>query len=198
MNEPEKPGVIESQTYSLPVDDIDTDQIIPAEFLTTTTRDGLGERCFYYWRFDEDGSPIRNHPLNEYDPHRHQVLVTGTNFGCGSSREHAPWALLDLGVRAVISDRFADIFYNNALKNGLLPVTLDPEAVTFLHAHAHHPIRIDISERTAHIEGLGSYRFPLSPFAAHCLMEGIDQLEFLLRQEDEIRAFELGRMAHLA
>ncbi len=176
--------------YSLPFDDIDTDQIFPAEFLATTEREGLGRYCFYYWRFDEQGSPIEGNPLADFDPGQHQVLVTGSNFGCGSSREHAAWALLDMGVRAVISQRFADIFYSNALKNGLLPIPLGSEAVAFLHDHPDRAVRIDIPTRTIDIEGYACIEFPLDAFAAHCLLKGIDQMEFLLQQEQLIRDFE--------
>ena len=117
-------GIIESRTFSLPVANIDTDQIIPAHFLTTTGREGLGAACFHAWRFNDDGSERSNSPLRGHDVDRQQVLVTGENFGCGSSREHAPWALLDYGIRAVVSSRFADIFRGNALKNGLLAAVL--------------------------------------------------------------------------
>ena len=120
-------AVIESRTFNLPVDNIDTDQIIPASFLTTTERSGLGRACFHAWRFNEDGSEKPDNPLREHRVAEQAVLVAGENFGCGSSREHAPWALLDYGFRAVISSRFADIFRNNALKNGLLPIVVDED-----------------------------------------------------------------------
>ncbi len=181
---------IECHTFNLSFDDIDTDQIFPAEFLATTEREGLGRYCFHYWRFDDRGDPISDGPLAGFDPGRHQVLVAGNNFGCGSSREHAPWALLDMGIRAVISRQFADIFYANALKNGLLPVTLEPAALEFLHSHPDQRVNIDIPSRTITIEEYGTLEFPLDPFSAHCLVEGIDQLEFLLHQEQHITRFE--------
>ncbi|MDX1554848.1 MAG: 3-isopropylmalate dehydratase small subunit [Xanthomonadales bacterium] len=183
---------IQSQVFSLPFNDIDTDQIFPAEFLATTEREGLGQYCFYYWRFDPKGEPASDSPLAGFDPGLHQILVTGNNFGCGSSREHAPWALLDMGIRAVISHRFADIFYSNALKNGLLPVTLEKAAVEFLHAHPDRRVEIDIANRSVTIDGCEAQTFPLDAFSAHCLIEGIDSLDFLLEQKYLIDAFEMG------
>jgi len=183
-------GIIQSHTLNLPFDNIDTDQIIPAQFLTTTEREGLGRFCFFHWRFNPDGSSKAEHPLMHHVPADHQVLVAGPNFGCGSSREHAPWALLDLGFRAVISSRFADIFRNNSIKNGLLPVVMEPSVVEFLLAHPNHPVRIDIPAGKLEVSGLGTFSFPLDPFAAYCLAQGIDQLDFLLRQEKDIARYE--------
>ena len=183
-------STIGSEVFSLPFDDIDTDQIYPAEFLATTEREGLGRHCFYYWRFDSEGRPIAGNPLDGFDPQRHQVLVAGRNFGCGSSREHAPWALLDMGLRAVISSEFADIFSANALKNGLLPVLLDEKTVEHLLRRSGLSVNIDIRLRSIEIEDLGVREFPLDAFAAHCLIEGIDELEFLLHQDHLIREFE--------
>jgi 3-isopropylmalate/(R)-2-methylmalate dehydratase small subunit len=183
-------SVIETRTYNVPVDNIDTDQIIPAQFLTTTERDGLGQFCFHGWRYADDGSEKDDHPLRGHQPERHRVLVAGSNFGCGSSREHAPWALLDFGIHAVISDRFADIFRNNSLKNGLLPITVDASVIEFLHAHPDHAVRIDISKRSLLVEGLGEFEFPLDPFSAFCLTRGIDQLDFLLENEQDIGVYE--------
>lgn len=181
---------IESCTFNLAAENIDTDQIIPAQFLTTTERDGLGQYCFYHWRFDAAGQPLKNSILATHDAIRQQILVAGTNFGCGSSREHAPWALLDLGFRAVISSRFADIFRNNSLKNGLLPVTVSQKVVDFLLAHPNHPVRIDIAATRLEVSGLGSFDFPLDPFSAYCLAQGLDQLDFILHQETEIACYE--------
>lgn len=183
-------GVIDSRTLNLPFDNIDTDQIIPAQFLTTTEREGLGRFCFYHWRFNPDGSPKEDHPLINYVAAEHQVLVAGPNFGCGSSREHAPWALLDLGFRAVISSRFADIFRTNSLKNGLLPVQVDQEVVDFLMQHPHHAVRIDIPAGRLEVSDLGTFNFPIDPFSAYCLAQGIDQLDFLLNQETDIARYE--------
>jgi len=185
-----EPAVIQTRTYNLPVDNIDTDQIIPAQFLTTTKREGLGQFCFHGWRYAEDGSEKDDHPLKDHQAERHQVLVAGSNFGCGSSREHAPWALLDFGIRAVISDRFADIFRNNSLKNGLLPITVDTAVVEFLHAHPDHAVTVDISRRKLSVEGLGEFEFPIDPFSAFCLTRGIDPLDFILENEPEISRYE--------
>jgi 3-isopropylmalate/(R)-2-methylmalate dehydratase small subunit len=184
------PMIIESRTFNVPVENIDTDQIIPAQFLTTMERDGLGRLCFHDWRFNDDGSDKDDNPLVDHQPGRQQVLVTGSNFGCGSSREHAPWALLDFGFRAVISDRFADIFRSNSLKNGLLPITVGKEVVEYLLARPDHPVRIDIQNRELTIEGYGSREFPLDPFSAYCLTRGIDQLDFILDHEQDISTYE--------
>lgn len=183
-------GIIESRTFNLAADNIDTDQIIPAQFLTTTEREGLGQFCFYHWRFDADGKPREDSPLARYDATRQQVLVAGANFGCGSSREHAPWALLDLGFRAVISTRFADIFRNNSLKNGLLLVAVKQEVIDYLMAHPDQPVRIDIPSGRLEVEGFGEVTFALDPFSAFCLAQGIDQLDFILRHEAEISRHE--------
>jgi 3-isopropylmalate/(R)-2-methylmalate dehydratase small subunit len=183
-------AVIQSRTYNVPVDNIDTDQIIPAQFLTTTERKGLGQFCFYGWRFAEDGSQRPDHPLSHHLPERHGVLVTGSNFGCGSSREHAPWALLDFGIRAVISDRFADIFRSNSLKNGLLPITVDSHVLEFLHDNPDHLVTINIGQHSLLIDGLGEFEFPLDSFSTFCLTRGIDQLEFIMENEQDIKIYE--------
>jgi 3-isopropylmalate/(R)-2-methylmalate dehydratase small subunit len=184
-------GIIESCTFSLPVENIDTDQIIPAHFLTTTERDGLGRACFYAWRFNEDGSEKADNPLGNHDVQSQKVLVAGENFGCGSSREHAPWALLDYGFQAVISSRFADIFRNNAVKNGLLPLIVDETVSQHLLANPGTKVTIDISERTLDVDGYGTVKFPLDPFSAYCLTRGIDQLDFILQGADDISRYEL-------
>jgi 3-isopropylmalate/(R)-2-methylmalate dehydratase small subunit len=185
-----KTTTIESRTFNLPVENIDTDQIIPAHFLTTTEREGLGRACFYAWRFNEDGSERTDNPLRSHDTVRQQVLVAGENFGCGSSREHAPWALLDYGFRAVISSRFADIFRGNALKNGLLPVTVDADVVDFLLANPDSEVTINIGDRKLGIQNYGEFEFPLDPFSAYCLLRGIDQLDFILQGADDIYRYE--------
>ena len=183
-------GVISSRTFNLPFDNIDTDQIIPGEFLTTTEREGLGQYCFYSWRFDDNGRPRMQNPLQEHRPDRQRVLVAGSNFGCGSSREHAPWALLDFGFQAVISSRFADIFRANSLKNGLLPIAVEDHVAEFLLAHPDHPVTIDIANHRLNVEGYGEFDFPLDPFSAYCLTRGIDQLDFILEHEADIAAYE--------
>jgi 3-isopropylmalate/(R)-2-methylmalate dehydratase small subunit len=181
---------ISALSFSVPVDNIDTDQIIPARFLTTTDRDGLGACCFHDWRYCSDGSAKDGHAFHHHDPDHHHVLVAGHNFGCGSSREHAPWALLDMGFKAVISTRFADIFCNNALKNGLLPVAAPQEVVDFLHQHPNHPVHIDIANLTLEVPECGTYTFPCDPFAAYCLVRGIDPLQFIMDQQAEITRYE--------
>lgn len=182
--------VFESRTFVLAQDNIDTDQIIPGHFLTTTEREGLGRFCFHSWRFNEDGSEKTDHPLKEYVPGRHEVLVAGHNFGCGSSREHAPWALLDFGFKAVISNRFADIFQSNSLKNGLLPIMVEDHVATFLLTHPEHEVRIDIESRVLTVKDFGEFEFPLDPFSAYCLTRGIDQLDFILQNGPDILAYE--------
>lgn len=183
-------GNIESRTFNLPVDNIDTDQIIPAHFLTTTERDGLARACFHAWRFNDDGSDRADNPLRDHRPETEQVLVAGENFGCGSSREHAPWALLDYGFRAVISQRFADIFRSNSVKNGLLPVVVDEETARYLLANPGSAVQIDIGRQRIAIEGYGEKSFPLDAFSAYCLTRGIDQLDFILQGAEEINAYE--------
>ena len=183
-------GIVESGTFNLPIDHIDTDQIIPAEFLTTTERDGLGKFCFYSWRFDENGAERPDNPLRGFDAANQQVLVAGSNFGCGSSREHAPWALLDFGFKAVISNQFADIFRSNSLKNGLLPVMVEEHVVQFLLARPGHPVRIDIRNNTLSVNGYGEFQFHLDPFSAYCLTRDIDQLDFILENGQEISSYE--------
>jgi len=183
-------GIFKSQTYNLPIENIDTDQIVPAQFLTTTEREGLGKSCFYNWRYNPDGSPKAGHPLQDFDAAKHSVLVAGPNFGCGSSREHAPWALLDMGVKAVISSKFADIFRNNSLKNGLLPIVVSDEVANWLLQHPGVEISVDIPGTKFSVPGLGEIAFPLDPFPAYCLSEGIDQIDFLLRHEKDISAYE--------
>jgi 3-isopropylmalate/(R)-2-methylmalate dehydratase small subunit len=189
----ENEGTIASRTFVLVQEDIDTDQIIPGQFLTTTGREGLGQYCFYHWRYDSQGRPRQPGALDGFDPERHAVLVAGRNFGCGSSREHAPWALLDIGIRAVVSSQFADIFRNNALKNGLLPVQVDDSVARFLLEHPDHPVRIDIPATQIEVADLGRFDFPLDPFAAHCITAGIDPLDFLLQHEEDIARHERRR-----
>jgi len=183
-------GFVESRTFNLPVDHIDTDQIIPAQFLTTTEREGLGQFCFHGWRHDENGVEREEHPFQAFNADHHQVLVAGSNFGCGSSREHAPWALLDFGFKAVISCQFADIFHGNSAKNGLLTIVVEQHVIEFLHANPDHPVRIDIRNTTLSVHGYGDFPFPMDPFAAYCLTRGIDQMDFLLENEAEISRYE--------
>jgi 3-isopropylmalate/(R)-2-methylmalate dehydratase small subunit len=185
--------VIRSRTVVMPFDDIDTDQIVPARFLTTTTKEGLGEAAFADWRYDADGKQKADFVLNTPAAEGCQVLVAGHNFGCGSSREHAPWALYDYGFRAVVSTEIADIFRSNSLKNGLLPVVIDKAAHTWLVEHPGVQVEIDLESRQLRLPEGRVVEFPLDGFSRHCLMHGIDQLGFLVQQEEHIRRFEQTR-----
>jgi 3-isopropylmalate/(R)-2-methylmalate dehydratase small subunit len=180
---------IVSRTVVLPQRDVDTDQIIPARYLKTTQRTGLGKALFADWRYDRDGQPRPEFPLNQPEIAGARVLVAGANFGCGSSREHAPWALHDFGFRAVVSSSIADIFRSNALKNGLIPVVIDPVAHERLLSSPGAEVTIDLETRTLVAGGLTA-PFPLDPFARHCLMNGVDELGFLLSQSGDIAAWE--------
>jgi 3-isopropylmalate/(R)-2-methylmalate dehydratase small subunit len=173
--------------------DIDTDQIVPARFLTTTTRAGLGKALFADWRYDRAGTLKADFPLNRPEAAGCHILVAGDNFGCGSSREHAPWALLDFGIQAVISTGIADIFRNNALKNGLLPVIVDAATHQWLVANAGAEISIDVAERQLRLPDGRTAGFPLDAFSRYCLLNGVDQLGYLLQQRDAITAFERER-----
>ena len=179
-----------SRTVVLRERNIDTDQIIPARFLTTTERKGLGKYAFNDWRVLPDGSPNPQFPFNRSENAGAHIIVAGRNFGCGSSREHAPWALLDLGVRAVISSEIADIFRSNALKNGLLPIVLDEAVVDELLEQPGIELAIDVATRSVTLPDGRSFQFPLDSFAQTCLLEGVDQLGYLLKQADAITAYE--------
>jgi 3-isopropylmalate/(R)-2-methylmalate dehydratase small subunit len=185
---------LSSRAALLVLDDVDTDQIIPARFLTTTSRTGLGRHLFADWRADAGGTPRGEFALNRPESRGAAVLVAGRNFGCGSSREHAPWALIDYGFRAVIATSFADIFSNNALKNGLLPVTVsetDHRAlVEQLRREPARPVVIDLAHQTLKLPDGSSSTFPIDPFAKRCLLDGVDQLGFLLAAETEIALYE--------
>ena len=180
---------IRSRTLVLPAPDIDTDQIIPARFLTTTVREGLGRHAFEDWRYDADGKPT-GHVLNQCDPAEYRILVGGRNFGCGSSREHAPWALLDFGFRAVISTEIADIFTGNSLKNGLLPVVVDETTHRWLLEHPGAELDIDLEQSVVSLPDGRRAGFDIEPFARYCLMRGVDQLGYLLERDAEIAAYE--------
>jgi 3-isopropylmalate/(R)-2-methylmalate dehydratase small subunit len=190
----QKITTISSHVIPLLLDNVDTDQIIPARFLKTTKKDGLGEHLFTDWRYHQDGTPNLEFIFNQPDVAGAKILLAGTNFGCGSSREHAPWALLDWGIQAVIARSFADIFRSNALKNGLLPVELDAQehseiARTVLHDPTFHSI-IDLPTQTISLSSDQTASFPINPFARHCLMEGIDQLNYILSFSEKILAYE--------
>lgn len=173
-----------SKTVVLPADNIDTDQIIPARFLTITTKEGLGESLFADWRADPE------FVLNRPEAEGAQILVAGDNFGCGSSREHAPWALTSYGFRAVISSSIADIFKNNAVKNGLLPVEVDDETHRYLIENPGVSVTVDLEACAIVLPEGRAATFPIDGFARHCLLNGIDQLDFLLQQEEAIARFE--------
>jgi len=181
---------LRSKTIVLAEDNIDTDQIIPARFLTTTQRAGLGKAAFYDWRYDDAGNMRNDSPLGLVAQGRHSILVAGRNFGCGSSREHAPWALLDLGVRAVISCDIADIFKSNSLKNGLLPVEVDKETHQYLLDHPGAEVEINLETQSVRIANDKTAQFEVEPFARRCLLDGVDPLGALLSQAPAIGAYE--------
>ncbi len=179
---------------ALPIENIDTDQIIPARFLKATDKQGMGDNLFADWRYAANGQPNPDFPLNRPEAKGAQILVGGHNFGCGSSREHAPWALQGFGFRAVISTYFADIFRNNALKVGLLPIMVDPEThyqlVSMVEEDPTTPVTIDLEAQQVRLPDGQAISFPIDPFAKYCLVNGVDQLGFLQSQEAEIAAFE--------
>lgn len=180
---------IESTFVVLPAENIDTDQICPARFLTTTARDGFAKALFADWRFEKSGESRPGFPLNQPAAKAARVLVAGRNFGCGSSREHAVWALRDNGIEAVIAPSVADIFKRNALKNGVLPIVIDAASHAALIEAADAVVVVDLQQQLVTWPG-GQARFDVEPFARHCLMEGVDELGYLLRQEPAIAAFE--------
>jgi len=186
-------SILSSKTFNLVTDNIDTDQIIPAQFLTTTTREGLGAGAFYNLRYDDTGTELAEHPFKNFDALQTAILVAGNNFGCGSSREHAPWSLLDLGFKVVISTQFADIFRNNCIKNGLLPVQVDKNALDYLNANPNTKIDIDVANTNCEIQGYGKVEFPLDEFSKYCLSNNYDQLDYLMSQKDKITAYENHR-----
>jgi len=185
---------IKSRTTVLPFSDIDTDQIIPARFLTTTSKEGLGKHVFHDWRYDQEGNINGDFALNQPGSKDCEILVAGHNFGCGSSREHAPWALLDFGLKAVISTEIADIFRSNALKNGLLPIVVGGGVHDWLLHHPGEEIEIDLESTTLTLPDGERHPFPIDAFARYCLLQGIDQLGYLQSQEKAIAAFEKARL----
>ncbi|HEY0180997.1 MAG TPA: 3-isopropylmalate dehydratase small subunit [Dokdonella sp.] len=181
---------LRSRTVVLPFENIDTDRIIPARFLTTTERSGLGRVLFNDWRYRDDGSENPDFVLNRPEARGAEILVAGRNFGCGSSREHAPWALADYGIRAVLSSEIADIFRSNALKNGVLAVVVPEDEHRWLLEHPGVELAIDVGAGTITRPDGGRFTFALDAFAKHCLIEGVDQLGFLLKHEAAIAAYE--------
>jgi 3-isopropylmalate/(R)-2-methylmalate dehydratase small subunit len=192
---------LESRLVPLAVNNIDTDQIIPARFLKTTSKEGLDRQLFCDWRYDAEGRPRADFILNQPRAQGAQVLLAGDNFGCGSSREHAPWALTQFGFRAVISTSFADIFRQNALKNSLLPVIVPPDVHAELFAAAEKDpnaaVKIDLARQTLTIPGGQEVQFPIDGFAKHCLLEGVDELGYILRHDAAIAQYEGGRVGSI-
>ena len=189
--------ILESTAVPLPLANIDTDQIIPARFLSATVREGFGENLFRDWRYDSNGNPVPGFVLNRPE-YRGEILITGSNFGCGSSREHAVWAITGHGFRAVVSDSFADIFMNNSLNNGLLTVTVTPEFLAQLTelvtAAPGTRLRIDLPGQVISVTGAGlESLFPVNPFRKECLVRGLDNIDYLLSMKEEITAFEKSR-----
>jgi 3-isopropylmalate/(R)-2-methylmalate dehydratase small subunit len=186
-----------SRVVPLPVNDVDTDQIIPARFLKATDKKGMGTNLFADWRYNADGSPKPGFVLNQPASAGCQILLAGDNFGCGSSREHAPWALAGFGFRAVISTSIADIFRNNALKNGLIPIIVDKETHKMLfdivEEIPHAEFTVDLASQTLSFPN-GSVSFPIDPFNKTCLLNGVDELGYILGFEREIAEFEAGRV----
>jgi len=190
----EKFTQLTSRLVPLAVNDIDTDQIIPARFLKVTDKNGLGENLFADWRYNQDGTPKADFALNKEENQGAQVLLTADNFGCGSSREHAPWALMSFGFRAVIATSFADIFYNNAAKNGLLLVKVAPEAQQKLMAmresDAGVQVTIDLERKEMSLPDGEKVSFPVDSFSRMCMLQGKDQLEYIFSFKDQIAAYE--------
>jgi len=185
--------VIQSKTVVMPSTNIDTDQIIPARFLTMTTKGGLSEHLFADLRYDAQGNPNPGFILNQPQSKGCAVLVAGKNFGCGSSREHAPWALLDYGFRAVVSSEIADIFKNNSLKNGLLPIVVDAPTHGWLLANPGVQVTIDLASNSLIPAGKPAIKFPLEAFARYCLLNGVDELGYLRTKLPEIERYECAR-----
>jgi 3-isopropylmalate/(R)-2-methylmalate dehydratase small subunit len=186
---------LRSRSVVLRQTNIDTDQIIPARFLSTTERSGLGKHAFNDWRWQADGSPNPEFAFNQPVNAGRQILLAGRNFGCGSSREHAPWALVDLGLRAIVSSEIADIFRNNSLKNGLVPVVLAEADVQTLMERPDDELLIDVAACELRTPDGRAYRFPLDAFAQTCLLEGVDELGYLLARQADIEHYEDTRYA---
>lgn len=186
---------------ALPINDIDTDQIIPARYLKVTDKAGLGAAAFSDWRYNADGTPKADFPLNQPQYQSARVLVAGHNFGCGSSREHAPWALMGAGIRAVVSTYFADIFKGNALKNGLLPIIVDEptqqQLISLAQEDPTAEVVVDLEAQTLTLPDGRAVTFPVDPFSRYCLLNGVDQLGFLLGLDDEARAYESAHPARV-
>jgi 3-isopropylmalate/(R)-2-methylmalate dehydratase small subunit len=191
----------DSRLVPLPVNNVDTDQIIPARFLKTTSKLGLDKQLFNDWRYDAQGAPKPDFILNQPRVEGAQVLLAGDNFGCGSSREHAPWALVQFGFRAVISTSFADIFKQNSLKNSLLPIVVaaDVHAELFaaVDADADARVQVDLAAQTLTLPSGRKVNFPVDAFSRHCLLEGVDELGYILQNESAIAAYEAKRVGSI-
>lgn len=187
---------LESTLVAVAVNDIDTDQIIPARFLKVIDKAGLGDGLFFDWRYNEDGSPKPDFILNQAQAKKAQVLVAGDNFGCGSSREHAPWALMGYGFRAIVSSSFADIFRSNSLKNGLLPVIVDKDTLAELtdlaQSAPNSRVKIDLKTQTLTLPSGKKVEFPIDGFSKTCLLQGVDQLGYLQKHLSKIEEYEVG------
>ncbi|WP_394696319.1 3-isopropylmalate dehydratase small subunit [Pseudoxanthomonas japonensis] len=186
---------VRSQSVVLAQTNIDTDQIIPARFLSTTERAGLGKHAFNDWRWQADGSPNPAFPFNQPENADRRILLAGRNFGCGSSREHAPWALTDLGLRAIVSSEIADIFRNNSLKNGLVPVVLPEATVQALMQRPDDELVVDVAAKELRTPDGSAFSFPLDAFAQTCLLQGVDELGYLLARHTDIERYEATRHA---
>jgi 3-isopropylmalate/(R)-2-methylmalate dehydratase small subunit len=192
---------LQSRVVVIETTDIDTDQIIPARFLKTISKAGLGKELFYDWRYNEDGTPNPNFVLNKPEAQGVKILLAGDNFGCGSSREHAPWALTDFGFRAIISTSFADIFRNNSTKNGLLPVVVDADThnqlVSLAQEDPNLELVVDLESQTVQLPDGRAVSFPIDGFSKVCMLEGIDQLGYLLKQADRVAEYEATHPARV-
>ena len=187
----QKFNTLKSIPAYLPIVNIDTDMIIPKQFLKTIKRTGLGKNLFFEMRYDDNGNEIDDFVLNQNPFNNSKILIAGKNFGCGSSREHAPWALLDFGITCVISPSFADIFYNNCFKNGILPIIIDEGKIKELSAYANRKeeISIDLNEQKI-VFGNNKLDFKIDPFKKKCLLEGLDDIALSLKKSDKIKTFE--------
>lgn len=190
-----------SHMVAMPTENIDTDQIIPAQFLKTISKKGLGKNLFYHWRYEENGTPKAEFPLNQPTAQGAKILLAGDNFGCGSSREHAPWSLMDFGFKAIISSSFADIFRNNSLKNGLLPIVVDEETyqqlLSLVNEDPSTQVSVDLAAQTVTLPDGRSVHFPIDNFSKTCLLNGLDQLGYLLKQADAVADFEAAHPARV-
>jgi len=187
----------ESRMVVMPIDNIDTDQVIPARFLKKTDMEGWGDLLFNDWRYEADGTPKPDFILNQPSVKGLQILLAGDNFGCGSSREHAPWALTQYGFRAIISTSFADIFKSNSLKNSLLPIVVSPEVHKRLFTMQDSSVKVDLASQTITLADGTTAEFPVDNFSKQCMLEGVDELGFILKYDGAIKAYEATRASTL-